>query len=141
MSGLECTDPRVTKVCSELFILLTSGAKSGDVHHKDIKVRDHATGSRSAEIEIGFITLNMVWVPHRRIGGASKGSDEGANVFIKLPFVDAGEGTQAQISAYYSERGREPVLRANPPEGMRSKLYTGPRRIKYQSRVDTSPPI
>jgi hypothetical protein len=124
-----CTDNRLVGVCTELFRILTSDEDVGSIQGKEILVRNSSkTGSFIANITIGLMTIEMIYKPAKMGEGKIVGSDEGANVFILLPFEDDAKNG-IRIPAYYSERGKNPELKASPAEAMRSPTFAGVRRV------------
>lgn len=91
-------------------------------------------------LEIGLMTIDMILKPFKVDSKGSSGSDEGANVFLILPFQDeAARGIR--IPAYFSIRGREPELTCSPIDAIRSPSYSGTRRvtIDYSEATATKP--
>ena len=105
---MNCTDRRLVSVCSDIFAVLKSGELKGSIHGKEISVRKSASsGSLMASVSIGLMKIDMILKPFKVEGGTRSGSDEGANVFIILPFED-NDGQGVRIPAYYSHEESGP---------------------------------
>ena len=138
-----CFDERMTKICSELFHFLKSDEADTEIHRKRIYKREYRTGSVSCHIDIGFIRIHMIWKPLTVTNGTRSGSDEGANVFIYLPFSDSGLAADSryQASGYYSERATSPTLTLQVEEANRN-TRRGPQRVtRTEIEVDKSSPV
>lgn len=139
---MKCFEPSIERVCSELFHFLRSEDRSRVIHNKTI-TRIEKQRSCSTEITIGFMTIRMVFKPLTIEGGISTGSDEGANVFILLPFSDDGSklgSEKLEIKCYYSERGSEHRLTASVPSEFKGTII-GPRRVSQELPITQGDPL
>lgn len=138
---MNCTDRRLVSICSDIFRIIKSGEEKGEVHGKEITVRKSASsGSSIVSLTIGLMSIDMIMKPFRVNDGTNSGSDEGANVFIILPFQD-GASNGIRIPAYYSERNKEPELTCSVSDAMKSPTHSGTRRIvqEYNNVTLTKP--
>jgi hypothetical protein len=136
-----CQDERIRNICAELFAFLKSDKTEAVIHEKKVKKTVKPTVIQ-AELTVGFLTVRMVWKPFSKVNGVPSGSDEGANVFIYLPFTENrnGTGEQFQLSGYWSERGTEKILSAL----VNSEYKTTPigvRRVVSDAPVTTTDPL
>lgn len=131
-----CDEPRIVNICKELFNFLKSDKLETDLHTKTITKITRASVIQT-EISVGFMTLRMVWKPLKREGGVDSGTDEGAQVFIYLPFSEGDE--RFEVKGYYSERGSKPLFRVIVQDAYKSSPY-GVRRVVPAVQVsDTNP--
>ena len=140
MSNHVCSDERIVNLCKELFTFLRSDNNEEVIHSK--KVTKLIRGStKVTEITIGFIRIRMVWQPFTKEGNIEKGSDEGANLFIYLPFKEPGSNEDSiEIKGYYSERGNQIRVTAIVEDTMKPSLR-GPARIVQSMKIATTNPI
>ena len=85
----------------------------------------------------------MIWKPLSVVNGTRSGSDEGANVFIYLPFSDSGLSSDSryQAAGYYSERASSPALTLSVDDANRNNRR-GPKRVtRTEFEIDNSSPI
>lgn len=125
---MHCTEPRLVDLCSRLFKILTSGESKGEVHGIEVDVRETKTGSRLCNVKVGLMNIDMIFKPYNITEQGANGSDEGANVFLALPFQD-NTNQGIRIPCYYTERSGSPVLMASVPNGMSSKATSSVRRV------------
>lgn len=136
-----CNDERIVNICTELFTFLKSDKKEDIVHNKTL-TKSVRGGTVQTEITIGFLTVRMVWQPFVKEGDVGRGSDEGASVFIYLPFAETNQRTadKFELKGYYSERGSEnrltiivhDIYKTNP---------IGPKRVTVVPKVTTTNPF
>ena len=138
-----CTDERVTKICSEIFHFLKSSENSKDIHRKTINKRSYKTGSCGTSIDIGFLSITMVWKPLTMVNGEKSGSDEGANVFIYLPFAASPSmgAAKFQVTGYYSEKSSRSMLTIVTEDIYKSSPIGTQRVVREVKEVDTSSPF
>ena len=138
-----CFDDRMTKICGELFHFLKSSEPEIEIHRKRLYKREYRTGSVTCHIDIGFIRIHMIWKPLKIVNDNRSGSDEGANVFIYLPFSSSGlsSDTRYQIPGYYSERSNKPSLTV-VVDDINKNTRRGPRRVVRQDiNINKNSPI
>jgi len=135
-----CYDPRIIKICEELLSFLKSDDEERTIHRVLVKKQKRESSS-FAEIEIGFITVRLVYKPLTIVNNSEVGSSEGGSVFIYLPFSENGGkfDTKIEIKAYYSERGNDKKLTANVSNEYRSSSV-GPKRVVHNVQVSTTDP-
>lgn len=135
---MDCTDPRLLKPISEVFHFLKGPETHTEIHGKPIQKKLHRTGSRGASFTAGFLEVRLVFTPMSDDGdGRARGSDEGAAVFVSLPFRDE-DSPPLQIQGYYSERNGSPRLTMNSPGY--SKPSSGVQRVVYDLPAPTMLP-
>lgn len=137
-----CNDQRIINICGELFHFLKSDQDSCIVHGKTCTkiARGKATFT---EITIGFLTIRVLFVPYFVQDSKEHGSNEGASVFIYLPFSETGVADNSQrieIKCYYSERGTVTRLVANVEDILKSTTL-GPKRIVKDLKVTNNDPL
>lgn len=137
-----CNDERIVKICSEMFHFLKSSDNSKEIHRKTINKRSYQTGSYGTQIDIGFLNISMVWKPLTIINGEKAGSDEGANVFIYLPFANgpAMGASRFQLTGYYSEKSSSPMLTIVTEDIYKSAPIGTQRVVREVVDIDTSSP-
>ena len=138
---MNCTDKRWVSICTDIFRLLKKDVTKGDVHGIEVNIRKaKSTQSRIATVTLGLVTIEMILKPYKVEAQGKTGSDEGANVFIILPFED-NSSHGIRIPAYYSERGREPELTCSVSDAMKSPIHSGTRRVvsDYKSVTKVRP--
>lgn len=138
MANLKCEDDRILKICADLFTLLKSDEDSKVIHKKEVNVRTFSTGSKTASITIGFLNFQMIWKPLRMTTTGNSGSDEGASVFISVPFFEGASEDLIKTTAYYSERNNAPSLTVIDSKNLNKGVQ---KRISYKQNIDTSPPL
>ena len=138
MADLECKDERILAVCAEMFNLLKSGETEGTIHRKETSVRTFSTGSKSVSLSIGFLNFQMIWKPIKMTSLGTSGSDEGASVFITLPFFEGSTENIIKTAAYYSERTNNRTLTVIDFNHSKSKEK---KRVIYSENVSIEPPI
>lgn len=138
MANLKCEDDRILKICAELFTLLKSDEESAVIHKKEVNVRTFSTGSKTATITIGFLNFQMIWKPLRMNTTGNSGSDEGASVFISVPFFKGAPEDVIKTTAYYSERNNSSTLTVIDSKNLNKSPQ---RRVIYKQNIDTTPPV
>ena len=138
MANLKCEDDRILKICAELFTLLKSGEITGTIHKKEVFVKTFSTGSKSASITIGFLNFQMIWKPLKNTNLGNSGSDEGASVFINVPFFVGSSEDLIKTTAYYSERSNQPTLNVLDSKNFNKDTK---KRVYYKGTVDSTSPI
>lgn len=136
-----CQEARISNICAELFAFLKSDELETVIHTKPVKKIIKPTVVQ-AEITVGFLNLRMVWKPLTKMNGVISGSDEGANVFIYLPFTENrnGSGEQFQLSGYWSERGTEKILSVMVANEYKTSPI-GTRRVVSNVPISTADPL
>jgi|SaaInlV_100m_DNA_2_1039680.scaffolds.fasta_scaffold19638_2 hypothetical protein len=138
MANLKCEDDRILKICAELFTLLKSNDNSKIIHKKEVNVRSFSTGSKSASITIGFLNFQMIWKPMKMTTTGNSGSDEGASVFINVPFFKGATEDIIKTTSYYSERNNMSTLTVLDSKNLNKNTQ---RRVTYKQNIDTTPPV
>ena len=138
-----CMDERIIKICSEMFHFLKSSESSKEIHRKTIVKRNYQTGSSGTSIDIGFLSITMVWKPLTLVNGEKSGSDEGANVFLYLPFANSAAmgSSRFQVTGYYSEKSSNSILTVITDDMYKSSPIGTQRVIREISDIDTSSPF
>jgi len=127
---VNCTDPRLIKVCQECFTFLKSDLEEGRVLKRAVrKERFSTTTSVGVTFPLGMMEIRMIWKGPAR-SPSELGQEEGASVFIHLPFGKESDGRSAlRVPAYFSVRNG-PSLSILSPEGQFVSQRTGPRRVR-----------
>lgn len=137
-----CTDPRIVDICTDLFRFLKSDLTETTIHTKKCQKIDKKTVIQT-EIDIGFLTIRMVWKPYNVQNSFETGSDEGANLFIYLPFKESAKdpnSNQFMIRGYYSERGTDKRINISVQNEFISSQF-GPKRIVHDLNVIQGNPL
>jgi len=137
---MKCTDQRLVSVCTTLFRFITSGKAEQDGSYGKLVARKNLkTGSISCKIDLALCQLDMIFKPMQVNPETqqSSGSNEGANVFMTMPFKDD-EGKGLRIPCYYTERNGSPELICSPPDNMSQPLASGVRRVTQELRNVTT---
>lgn len=136
-----CSDQRIVDICTELFRFLKSDKEEAVVHTKHLKKIDKKSVIQT-EIDIGFLTIRMVWKPYNFVNGSETGSDEGANLFVYLPFKDNSSdanSNQAMFRGYYSERGTNRQVTAILSNDYTAHSYGARRVVQDLKPLNNSP--
>ena len=68
----------------------------------------------------------------------NSGSDEGASVFINVPFFKGATEDIIKTTAYYSERNNMSTLTVLDSKNLNKNTQ---RRVTYKQNIDTTPPV
>lgn len=136
-----CTDERIVNICTELFAFLKSDKTDEIIHNKTL-TKAARGGTVQTEITVGFLTVRMVWQPFVKDGDIARGSDEGASVFVYMPFAESAQRTaqKFELKGYYSERGSEKRLTVIVHDIYKTNPI-GPKRVASVLKVTTTNPF